>query len=42
MPNEGSFESKVPFRVILKLEGSGERKDVVSWNFDALDLIKER
>lgn len=41
VPNEGSFESKVPFRVILKLEGSGERKDVVSWNFDALDLIKE-
>jgi 3'-5' exoribonuclease len=41
VPNEGSFESKVPFRVILKLEESGERKDVVSWNFDALDLIKE-
>jgi 3'-5' exoribonuclease len=41
VPNEGSFENKVPFRVILKLEGSGERKDVVSWNFDALDLIKE-
>jgi 3'-5' exoribonuclease len=41
VPNEGSFENKVPFRVILKLEESGERKDVVSWNFDALDLIKE-
>ena len=39
--NEGSFENKVPFRAVLKLEGSGERKDVVSWNFDVIDLLKE-
>lgn len=39
--NEGDFEKKVPFKVIVKLEDSGEKKDVVSWSFDSLDLIKE-
>jgi 3'-5' exoribonuclease len=40
LTNEGSFENKTPFRCVLKLESSGEKKDVVSWNFDVLDLIK--
>jgi len=35
---EGNKENKVPFRASIKLEGSGERVQVVSWNFDVLDL----